>query len=210
MACSTASRSIDRPSSRGRRQGPPPFVNRFRGSNHIDSINRPRPEERAPKSGLPDFGIPMVSKSATADFDSRVSKDGRRPRRIGPSFETPCCARLLTMRSNVVGPLVPMLRSLRTHLAAGPWRPARLQSNRAIAGAAPSLRHRHQLEDMAVRVLEVDAAAAVPIVEPAVVETPGRATIVEAFRLDPAEDRVELPVIDVERIVMGSPGRTTR
>jgi hypothetical protein len=32
-------------------------------------INQPRPEERAPKSGLPDFGISMVSKSATADFD---------------------------------------------------------------------------------------------------------------------------------------------
>jgi hypothetical protein len=39
---------------------------------------RPHPEERAPKSGLPDFGIPMVSKSATADFDLRVSKDGRK------------------------------------------------------------------------------------------------------------------------------------
>ena len=31
-------------------------VSRFRGSNHIDTINQPRPEERAPKSGLPDFG----------------------------------------------------------------------------------------------------------------------------------------------------------
>jgi hypothetical protein len=41
-------------------------------------VNQPRPEERAPKSGLPDFGISMVSKSATADFDSRVSKDGHR------------------------------------------------------------------------------------------------------------------------------------
>ena len=38
---------------------------------------RPHPEERAPKSGLPDFGIDKVSQSATADFDARVSKDGR-------------------------------------------------------------------------------------------------------------------------------------
>jgi hypothetical protein len=39
---------------------------------------RPHPEERAPKSGLPDFGNEKVSKSATADFDARVSKDGNR------------------------------------------------------------------------------------------------------------------------------------
>jgi hypothetical protein len=31
----------------------------------------------------------MVSKSATADFDDRVSKDGHGPQRVGPSFETP-------------------------------------------------------------------------------------------------------------------------
>jgi hypothetical protein len=30
---------------------------RFRSLNHIDITVRPRPEERAPKSGLPDFGI---------------------------------------------------------------------------------------------------------------------------------------------------------
>src|SRR5262249_12890168 len=42
-----------------------------------------RPEERAPKSGPPDFGIPMVSKSATPDFDSRVSKDGHKRGRAG-------------------------------------------------------------------------------------------------------------------------------
>jgi hypothetical protein len=32
------------------------LVGRFRGSNRIDTIHQPRPEERAPKSGLPDFG----------------------------------------------------------------------------------------------------------------------------------------------------------
>jgi hypothetical protein len=30
----------------------------------------------------------MVSKSATADFDAGVSKDGHRPQRMSPSFET--------------------------------------------------------------------------------------------------------------------------
>jgi hypothetical protein len=59
------------------------LVPRFPGSNHIDIINQPRPEERAPKSGLPDFGISMVPKSATADFDARVSKDGHRRDRAG-------------------------------------------------------------------------------------------------------------------------------
>jgi hypothetical protein len=47
------------------------------------------PEERAPKSGLPDFGNIKVSKSATADCDARVSKDGyKRDRARRPSFET--------------------------------------------------------------------------------------------------------------------------
>jgi hypothetical protein len=40
----------------------------------------------------------LMSKSATADFDARVSKDGNRPQHVWPSFETPCCARLLRMR----------------------------------------------------------------------------------------------------------------
>jgi hypothetical protein len=31
-------------------------VQRFQLQNHIDIIDQPRPEERAPKSGLPDFG----------------------------------------------------------------------------------------------------------------------------------------------------------
>jgi hypothetical protein len=75
-------------------------VGRFRGSNRIDTIHQPRAEERAPKSGLPDFGISMVSKSATADFDSRVSKDGhKRGRASGhPSRRAPRGA-LLWMRS---------------------------------------------------------------------------------------------------------------
>src|SRR5258706_7401329 len=45
-------------------------VSRLRKGRDIQS------EERAPKSGLPDFGNLKVSKSATADFDARVSKDG--------------------------------------------------------------------------------------------------------------------------------------
>jgi len=52
----------------------------------------PHPEERAPKSGLPDFGNQKVSKSATADFDARVSKDGReQPKSAVADFDTFGC-----------------------------------------------------------------------------------------------------------------------
>jgi len=54
------------------------LIERFRGSNHIDVIRQPRREEPAPKSGLLDFGNLKVSKSATADFDAGVSKDGHK------------------------------------------------------------------------------------------------------------------------------------
>jgi len=40
----------------------------------------PHPGEPAPKSGLPDFGNQKVSKSATADFDAGVSKNGSKQR----------------------------------------------------------------------------------------------------------------------------------
>src|SRR5712664_4558715 len=64
------------------------LVQRFHGTNHIDFIPQPRPEESAPKSGLPDFGNLKVSKSATADFDARPSRrmEAREasPLRAGP------------------------------------------------------------------------------------------------------------------------------
>src|SRR5712691_5702090 len=65
-----------------------------------------------------------------------------------------------------------------------------------------SLRHGHQLEHVAVRVLEVDAPAAVPIVELAVVETPRRAAVSDAGFLHAAEDCVEFGVAHVEGVVM--------
>ena len=55
-----------------------------------------------------------------------------------------------------------------------------------------SLRHGHQLEHVAVRIAEIDAAAAVPIVELAVVEAPRRAAESDLRSLDAAEDGVEL------------------
>src|SRR5713101_5688801 len=77
------------------------LAQRFDSKNHVDILHQPRPEERAPKSGLPDFGNLKVSKSATADFDARVSKDGhRRDRARGHPSRRPREARgLLRMRS---------------------------------------------------------------------------------------------------------------
>src|SRR5208282_430651 len=61
-----------------------------------------------------------------------------------------------------------------------------------------SLRHRHQLEHVAVRILKVDAAAAAPVVELAVVEAPRRAAVDQFRLLDSAENRVEFAIADVE------------
>ncbi len=64
------------------------------------------------------------------------------------------------------------------------------------------LRHGHQLEHVAVGILEVDAAAAAPIVELAVPEMGRIAAIGEALGLDAAEDGVELGVAHVEGVVV--------
>jgi|HubBroStandDraft_6_1064221.scaffolds.fasta_scaffold705944_2 hypothetical protein len=45
------------------------------------------------------------------------------------------------------------------------------------AGAPTSLRHSHQLKHVSVRVLEINASAAVPVIKLAVVEAPGSAAI---------------------------------
>src|SRR5215470_17520962 len=55
---------------------------------------------------------------------------------------------------------------------------------------------------MTVGVAKVDAAAAVPVVQLAVVEAPRRAAIGELRRADAAEDRIELGIADVERVMM--------
>src|SRR5438552_6661157 len=69
---------------------------------------------------------------------------------------------------------------------------------RCYATNRNSLRHGHQFEHVSVRVLEIDTAAAAPIVELAVVEAPGRAAIAEAGLADAAKDGVELGVGDME------------
>src|SRR5262245_45782771 len=64
------------------------------------------------------------------------------------------------------------------------------------------LRHGHELEDVAVQVFEIDAAATVPVIELAVIEAPGGAAVCESRLLDALEDGVELGVVNVEGVVV--------
>src|SRR5262245_62857431 len=64
------------------------------------------------------------------------------------------------------------------------------------------LRHGHELEDVAVRVFEIDAAATIPVIELAVIEAPGGAAVSESGLLDALEDGVELGVVNVEGVVV--------
>jgi hypothetical protein len=50
-----------------------------------------------------------------------------------------------------------------------------------------SLRHGHQFEHVSVRIAEIDAAAAVPVVELAVFEAPWRAAVGDFLSLDAAQ-----------------------
>src|SRR5580658_11328685 len=70
------------------------------------------------------------------------------------------------------------------------------------SGMTRLLRHGHQLEHVAVGIAEIDAAAAVPVVELAVVEAPRRAAESDLGFLDTAEDGVELGLADVECVMM--------
>jgi len=74
--------------------------------------------------------------------------------------------------------------------------------HRVLAREASSLRLGHQFKHMSIQILEVDASAATPIVEFAVVEAPGSAAERETSLLDPTEDRVELGVAHMKGVVV--------
>src|SRR5580704_9476476 len=71
-----------------------------------------------------------------------------------------------------------------------------------ICLARALLRHRHQFQQVAVRIVEIDAAAAAPIVELTIIEAPRRAAVGDLGFFDTRENRVELSVADVKSIVM--------
>src|ERR1700745_3053720 len=68
--------------------------------------------------------------------------------------------------------------------------------------ARSSLRHGHQLDDVAVVVLVIEATAAIPIVELSVFKAPGPASEGEPSVLDSLQDRVEFGVAYVKRIML--------
>jgi len=69
-------------------------------------------------------------------------------------------------------------------------------------GVTASLRHGHQFEHVSVRIAEIDAATAVPVVELAVFETPWRAAVSDFLSLDAAQDGIEFAVADMESEMM--------
>src|SRR5258707_769892 len=83
------------------------------------------------------------------------------------------------------------------------WIGANIRKVKATAHhARSSMRHGHQLDDMAVVVLVIEAAAAIPIVELSVFKAPGPASEGEPSVLDPLQDRVEFGVGYVKRIML--------
>src|SRR5580704_6348555 len=70
------------------------------------------------------------------------------------------------------------------------------------SGMTRLLRHGHKLEHVAVGIAEIDAAAAVPVVELAVVEAPRRAAENDLGFFNAAKDGVELGLADMKRVVM--------
>src|SRR6478672_8327375 len=68
--------------------------------------------------------------------------------------------------------------------------------------ARSSLRHGHQLDDVAVVVLVIKATAAIPIVELSVFKAPGTASEGDPSVLDSLQDRIEFGVAYVKRIML--------
>ncbi len=69
-------------------------------------------------------------------------------------------------------------------------------------GVTASLRHGHQFEHVSVRIAEIDAAPAIPVVELAVFEAPWRAAVSDVLSFDAAQDGVEIAVADMESEMM--------
>src|SRR5688572_25411416 len=95
---------------------------------------------------------------------------------------------------------------MRSSHGCGKHAPPTCRSQRARSADGGSdgalLRDGHQLEHVAVRVPEVDAEAAAPVVELAVSQAPGRAAVDDLALLDAAEDGVEFALADVEGVVV--------
>src|SRR6516225_5231156 len=81
-------------------------------------------------------------------------------------------------------------------------RGANIREKATARHARSSLRHGHQLDDVAVVVLVVEATAAIPIVELSVFKASGPASEGEPSVLDSLQDRVEFGVAYLKRIML--------
>src|SRR5262245_18034466 len=88
----------------------------------------------------------------------------------------------------------------RVHAACVPTSPS---SPRLLA---PRLGHGHDLQKVAIGILEVETAPTPPNVDPAVAVAVWLTAVWNALGLHPAKDRVELSLVYVKSIVMASAG----
>ena len=79
---------------------------------------------------------------------------------------------------------------------------SRAISTRLAAATRTSLRDRHQFQHVPVRIAKIEAAAAAPIIELTVFETPRRAAEHDLGLFHPAENGVELAIGDMEGEMM--------
>src|SRR6516165_7795092 len=103
--------------------------------------------------------------------------------------------------------IAPTLRSLTLTepVEGGQWAPtadAKSGCKATAHQARSSLRHGHQLDDVAVVILVIEATAAIPIVELSVFKAPGPASEGDPSVLDPLQDRVEFGVTYVKRVML--------
>src|SRR2546423_9836787 len=85
-----------------------------------------------------------------------------------------------------------------------PWPPTPGSSwHVEVSGAAAAVGAGEELEQVAVGVLEVDAAAAVPAIDHAGLAPAGVGPVRQVLLADPAEGGVELLLPNQERVVLG-------
>ena len=148
-----------------------------------------------------DYAMPRAHDFSNVEVKANPVPTKTNPLGVKGAGEAGCVGAMPAVANAVVDALAEFgVRHI--EMPATPERVWRAIGERQGRVSSPLLRHRHQLQHVAVRVLEVEAAAAAPVVELAVVEAPGRAAVAEPGLFHAVKDRVELALADVERIVM--------
>ena len=140
----------------------------------------------------PPYGMIGGIEETSASFEARSAPHPTRPYRpISRRNRMSGVGCIATVAEYLVAPNI--LEPRRRQLGVAPWLRAKLQplpaSHEVAAGSArrgmtASLRHGHQFEHVSVRIAEIDAAAAAPVVELAVFEAPWRAAVSDFLSRD--------------------------